>query len=915
MTSSKSFLWSQVSAGNKDSPAPIDVLQDSREKALINGSFLWKTQDLSCRRQDQHPAGSKSIHDSGQRVHTQIDKFHYYNRQGGNTTADIYDDVGCRQFIKAPEDTYDDVGCRQVGKTPDDTYDDVGCRQLQDTYDDPGFEDEPETPGASPMSRVEVTPSTRSSATSGLGSSSEHSLVAADHQGDPELYDEVCGDELTEAVNHKSLLMNKSMLLFSRESPDQAGKRMMSFREDINSGLQDKTQDIARRSSVKSLAERFETLSQGRGSTSALPKNTNNTIIKKKTFLDHKHCILSSHNSQLHSSSSPILSSPISGSLAYPEVRKPPSELLPKPHLQPFEFPIFRLPPLPGTPYLTPSSHQDVHQGSDFGHSMPPSPSTPSASSSGSSSPTASPPLSPVPPTPPPLSTLPSRSSSRRNNFQPFLRVQEEPHENVFELLKRSMGWDVYVSAIRAARNILFVSEPSENVYELLRGEPSENVYELLRGSMELDVYSKEPLYQFYEETSQELAREYICRELESDVEYKPVVPLATTRAVMQQRTLWSQIPEVQESQVLETMSRNQRQLQEAKFEIITSEASYINSLNILKNHFMTHLEQIDEIDFCREDRRILFSDIIQVRNLSEKFLSQLEECRRNDIFLRGIFKVISEVSQKDFKIYVDYCSYQNSRDRTLTRLLQQHRPTSTLREYAVGEVSERLGTLKYLENVLPARIRQPGVFAQTLSSLESSPVCQGLNLQSFLLVPMQRITKLQLLIGAVLNYMERDDEEYEDSKKALHLLNKVVHDCNEGVRSVERMEELMQLSKHLKFDRGIKTMPLYSSSRWLVKKGKLTELKPEYFNSRSIYVFIFNDMLFLARKRSYKQYVYPPQSILCESSTVFSYPIKPGHAYFQPRPAHVKNHKTYTEASDQLAELNVTCSTPTKRT
>ncbi|CAG2060519.1 unnamed protein product [Timema podura] len=79
---------------------------------------------------------------------------------------------------------------------------------------------------------------------------------------------------------------------------------------------------------------------------------------------------------------------------------------------------------------------------------------------------------------------------------------------------------------------------------------------------------------------------------------------------------------------------------------------------------------------------------------------------------------------------------------------------------------------------------------------------------------------------------------------------HKVVHDCNEGVRSVERMEELMQLSKQLKFDRGIKTMPLYSSSRWLVKKGKLTELKPEYFNSRSIYVFIFNDMLFLARKR-----------------------------------------------------------------
>ncbi|CAG2061262.1 unnamed protein product, partial [Timema podura] len=536
---------------------------------------------------------SKSIHDSGQGVHPRIPKYHYYDRQGVNTLADIYDDVGCRQ----------------VGNTPEDTYDDVGCRQIQDTDDDPGFEDEPETsPGVSPMSGVEVTPSTRSSATSGLGSSSEHSIVATDHQGDPELYDEVCGDELVEAVNQKSLLMNKSMLLFSREIPDKAGKKMMSFREDINSALQDKTQDIARRldssswkwldqlfqkllaairsvcgelggrgppslrlshtyglyrdlaahrigsfpgattrghftrlsgagtshrkgqeasctilypcpysilapqyryssispspgvplamqystkrSSVKSLAMKFETLSQGRGSTSELLKNTNNTISKKKTFLDHKPCILSSNNSQLHSSTPPPLSGPISGSIAYPEVRTPPSELLPKPHSQPFE--MYLKVPIPVIRCHHPLPHPQR------AHLDPPAPPH---------HPLFPPYLQPHPP----LSTLPSRSSSRRNNFQPFLRVQEEP---------------------------------------------SENVYELLRGSMELDVYSKEPLYQFYEETSQEqdmfqLAREYICRELESGVEYKPVVPLATTRAVMQQRTLWSQIPEVQESQVL----------------------------------------------------------------------------------------------------------------------------------------------------------------------------------------------------------------------------------------------------------------------------------------------------------------------------------------------------------------------------
>lgn len=43
-------------------------------------------------------------------------------------------------------------------------------------------------------------------------------------------------------------------------------------------------------------------------------------------------------------------------------------------------------------------------------------------------------------------------------------------------------------------------------------------------------------------------------------------------------------------------------------------------------------------------------------------------------------------------------------------------------------------------------------MFREYLKRLESKKVCQNLNMQSFLLLPMQRITRLPLLILAILN-------------------------------------------------------------------------------------------------------------------------------------------------------------------
>jgi hypothetical protein len=68
------------------------------------------------------------------------------------------------------------------------------------------------------------------------------------------------------------------------------------------------------------------------------------------------------------------------------------------------------------------------------------------------------------------------------------------------------------------------------------------------------------------------------------------------------------------------TISPDRKKLQEAMFEVITSEASYLKSLNILIWHFAQSSRLIGEPPFTgggvigKRDHRILFSDVIAVR-------------------------------------------------------------------------------------------------------------------------------------------------------------------------------------------------------------------------------------------------------------------------------------------------------------
>ena len=61
--------------------------------------------------------------------------------------------------------------------------------------------------------------------------------------------------------------------------------------------------------------------------------------------------------------------------------------------------------------------------------------------------------------------------------------------------------------------------------------------------------------------------------------------------------------------------------------------------------------------------------------------------------------------------------------------------------------------------------------FVDAMKELESSSVCQSLNMHSFLMLPMQRITRLPLLVEAIHNRLgsgKADAREHEACREAL---------------------------------------------------------------------------------------------------------------------------------------------------
>ena len=77
-----------------------------------------------------------------------------------------------------------------------------------------------------------------------------------------------------------------------------------------------------------------------------------------------------------------------------------------------------------------------------------------------------------------------------------------------------------------------------------------------------------------------------------------------------EQKWMWSRLPEVVDSGVLERITDRNRNFQEAMFEILSTEVSYLRSLNILMSVFHEANDLTEMLG--EQDKAVLFGNVAE---------------------------------------------------------------------------------------------------------------------------------------------------------------------------------------------------------------------------------------------------------------------------------------------------------------
>ncbi|CAL8107441.1 unnamed protein product [Calicophoron daubneyi] len=295
-------------------------------------------------------------------------------------------------------------------------------------------------------------------------------------------------------------------------------------------------------------------------------------------------------------------------------------------------------------------------------------------------------------------------------------------------------------------------------------------------------------------------------------------------------RVMWSKMPEVVNLRLSENLSSAEKKLQEALFEIITSEASYYRSLSVLIEVFYKAPAMQPGSPgsvLTPVDKHHLFSNVLEIHVTSENFLRAMEACFRKDPMLVSLCGIIYQHAETKFDAYVNYVQNQMYQTRTLEKLLKQ------------------------------------ASAAMVIKQLQEQPQCGSLDLNSFLLLPLQRVTRLRLLVATVMHYAPKNTPVYRSGLIALAALERVLAECDAKKSYMEQKERIMNLCTLLEYKLDAKSVA--TESRMIVKEGEIrvvtvsqhsgSAFQRKFSSIRrqkviSANLFLFNDLLLIAKKR-----------------------------------------------------------------
>ncbi|KAI8070947.1 hypothetical protein BC940DRAFT_175940 [Gongronella butleri] len=251
----------------------------------------------------------------------------------------------------------------------------------------------------------------------------------------------------------------------------------------------------------------------------------------------------------------------------------------------------------------------------------------------------------------------------------------------------------------------------------------------------------------------------------------------------------------------LQAIPTDERQRQEAIFELIMTEKSYLRDLQMIVNVFF-----VDSSKYIQPNEQdVIFSNIDDLLLCNTALLSDLEKRQREcanvvdcvgDIFLQHA---------ESLKCYSTFCRNQSF----ASRFLQKKRQEDQMFD----------------------------VFLKTTA--QNRPECRSLDLSHFLLQPVQRITRYPLLLKQILKSTSKRHPDYGLVKSALTKASSVLDDVNEETRRFENRQKMSELSRILDME-GYGRLDI--PGREFIMEGVLHKAK----SGRKLQGYLFSDMFLL---------------------------------------------------------------------
>ncbi|XP_072178842.1 intersectin-1-like [Diadema setosum] len=261
---------------------------------------------------------------------------------------------------------------------------------------------------------------------------------------------------------------------------------------------------------------------------------------------------------------------------------------------------------------------------------------------------------------------------------------------------------------------------------------------------------------------------------------------------------------------VLESMSDMERHRQGRIHELIQTEQKYVDDMQLAVEVFQ---------------RPILDSGMMSVQEMASVFVNWKELIQCNTKLLKAL-RVRKKMSGEEKPVHM------------IGDILCEQLPRMT--PY-IRFCSCQLSA----SNTLSKKIDNDPDFREYVKQLALDQRTKGMPVSSYLIKPMQRITRYPLLVQKILKYTPEGHADYGNIRMATEKAEELCQQVNEGVREKENSDRLEWLQNHVDCT-GLAEELIFNSltnclgPRKYLHSGKLHKAK----SNKELYVFLFNDFL-----------------------------------------------------------------------